>query len=186
MRGFAMLTIVWVHFFGGFAGQTKVANLLWGTPFSILIEGNGALSMFFVISGLVLALQYFPITSQPVKPLKLVNFYIARFLRIIPLLFFILGLSFMAFLWLYERFDTNPLPDKWKAFGWHVIQIDGHSMAEIGRALNEADEIKEQPVIIIAHTIKGKGVSFAEHKAAFHNGMLDEKQYEQACRELQN
>ncbi len=85
-----------------------------------------------------------------------------------------------------ERFDTNPLPDKWKAFGWYVMQIDGHNMKDIVQALDETDELKGQPTIIIARTVKGKGVSFAEHKAAFHNEMLDEAQYEQACRELQS
>jgi len=84
-----------------------------------------------------------------------------------------------------ERFDTNPLPDKWKAFGWYIMQIDGHNMKDIVQALDKADEIKGQPVIVIARTVKGKGVSFAEHKAAFHNGMLDESQYEQACMEFQ-
>ena len=84
-----------------------------------------------------------------------------------------------------ERFDTNPLPEKWKAFGWNVIQINGHNMKEIVQALDEADEVKGQPSIIIALTVKGKGVSFAEHKAAYHNGMMDKAQYEQACRELQ-
>lgn len=84
-----------------------------------------------------------------------------------------------------ERFDTNPLPEKWKAFGWHVIEIDGHNMKQIVEALDKADEVKRQPVMIIANTIKGKGVSFAEGTAAFHNGMMTPEQYEIACKELQ-
>ena len=70
---------------------------------------------------------------------------------------------------------------------------DGNSSANSGaspgtleQTLDKADEVKGQPAIIIARTVKGKGVSFAEHKAAFHNGMLDEAQFEQACRELQS
>ncbi|MFC1562814.1 transketolase [candidate division KSB1 bacterium] len=85
-----------------------------------------------------------------------------------------------------ERFDTNPLSDKWRAFGWYVMEIDGHDMKNILQALDKVEGIKEQPKIIIAHTVKGKGVSFAEHKAAFHNEMLTNEQYEQACMELQN
>ena len=69
---------------------------------------------------------------------------------------------------------------------WNVIKIDGHNMLEIIQALDNADEVNGKPTIIIARTVKGKGVSFAEHKASFHNGMLDKAQYEQACRELQN
>lgn len=84
-----------------------------------------------------------------------------------------------------ERFDTNPLPEKWKAFGWHVIEIDGHNMKQIVEALDKADEVKGQPVMIIANTIKGKGVSFAENTAAFHNGMMTQEQYEIARKGLQ-
>jgi len=84
-----------------------------------------------------------------------------------------------------ERFDTNPLPEKWKAFGWHVIEIDGHDMKQIVEALDAADEVKGKPVMIIANTIKGKGICFAENNAAFHNGMMTQEQYELACRELQ-
>ena len=83
-----------------------------------------------------------------------------------------------------ERFDTNPLAAKWKAFGWHVIEIDGHNMEQIIQALDEADQIIGQPTMIIANTIKGKGVSFAENNVAFHNGIMTEEQFEQACNEL--
>jgi len=83
-----------------------------------------------------------------------------------------------------ERFNTNPHADKWKAFGWNVIDIDGHDMKQIIEALDKADKVKGQPTIIIANTIKGKGVSFAENTAAFHNGIMTEEQYQQACREL--
>ncbi len=83
-----------------------------------------------------------------------------------------------------ERFNTNPLPEKWAAFGWHVIEIDGHNIEEILRALDEADTIKGKPTAIIAHTVKGKGISFAENAAGFHNGALTPEQYETALKEL--
>ena len=69
------------------------------------------------------------------------------------------------------------LADKWKAFGWHVIEIDGHDFTQILPALNEAKAHKGQPTMIIAHTIKGKGFAFAEGKAQFHNAAMNEEQY---------
>jgi len=83
-----------------------------------------------------------------------------------------------------ERFNTNPLPEKWAAFGWHVIEIDGHNIEEILRALEEADTVKGKPTAIIAHTVKGKGISFAENVVGFHNGSLTPEQYETALKEL--
>jgi transketolase len=80
-----------------------------------------------------------------------------------------------------QRFDTNPLPEKWRAFGWHVLEINGHDMTAILNALDEADRIQGKPKIIIARTIKGKGIPFAENKVEFHNGLLDAAQYEAAC-----
>ncbi len=85
-----------------------------------------------------------------------------------------------------ERFNTNPLKEKWEAFGWHIIEIDGHDIKQIITAFDWADEIKDRPVLIIANTIKGKGISFAENNAAFHNGAMTPEQYEQALRELGN
>ena len=83
-----------------------------------------------------------------------------------------------------ERYDTNPLPGKWKAFGWHVSKVDGHNLEDIIRALDQSDKIQGQPKMIIATTVKGKGIAFAEHVAAFHNGELTQEQFEQACKEL--
>ena len=79
-----------------------------------------------------------------------------------------------------ERYDTNPHPDKWKAFGWHVLEIDGHNVSQIADALDKADKIKGQPVMIVAYTVKGKGVPFAEGKADFHHGIMTQQQYETA------
>ncbi len=82
------------------------------------------------------------------------------------------------------RFDLTPIPEKWKAFGWNVIEIDGHNMEEILWSLDKADEVKGKPTVIIANTIKGKGISFAENVVGFHNGMLTEERYAQALSEL--
>ncbi len=83
-----------------------------------------------------------------------------------------------------ERLDNNPAADKFQAFGWNVIEINGHNMEEILTALDTASEYKGKPTAIIAHTIKGKGVSFAENTAAFHNAALTKEQYDQALFEL--
>jgi transketolase len=79
-----------------------------------------------------------------------------------------------------ERYNTNPHPEKWKAFGWHVIEIDGHNIGQIAEAFDKADKVKGQPVMIVAHTVKSKGVPFAEGKAQFHHGIMTQEQYETA------
>ena len=83
-----------------------------------------------------------------------------------------------------ERFDTNPVAEKWQGFGWNVICIDGHDFQQINAAFDRAEATKGVPTVIIAETVKGKGVSFAENVVGFHNGSLTKEQYEQACREL--
>jgi len=79
-----------------------------------------------------------------------------------------------------ERYNTNPHAEKWKAFGWHVLEIDGHNIRQIADALDKADKVKGAPVMIVANTVKGKGVPFAEGKADFHHGIMTEQQYETA------
>lgn len=83
-----------------------------------------------------------------------------------------------------ERMNEGNLVGKWESFGWKVIEIDGHNMREILTALDAADEVKGRPTVIIANTIKGKGVSFAENVVGFHNGTLTEETYEFALKEL--
>jgi len=83
-----------------------------------------------------------------------------------------------------KRFNTNPLSAKWTAFGWHVVHVDGHNMQAILDALDAVDAVHGKPKMLIAETIKGKGVSFAEGKAEFHNGSMTDAQYAQACMEL--
>lgn len=83
-----------------------------------------------------------------------------------------------------ERFDTGDIMAKFLSFGWHVIEINGHDMREILSALDEAETVKGVPTAIIANTVKGKGVSFAENVVGYHNGMLTEETYRQALLEL--
>jgi transketolase len=83
-----------------------------------------------------------------------------------------------------DRFNTNPLPEKWASFGWHVIEIDGHDIEAILDAFDDADSVTDKPTVILAHTIKGKGLSFAENVVGFHNGALNAEQYTQALAEL--
>jgi transketolase len=82
-----------------------------------------------------------------------------------------------------ERMSSNPLPDKWVAFGWNVIEIDGHNMEQIIDALDKAETVKGKPTAIIAQTIKGKGFSFAENNVAFHNGAMTQAQYDLGLKE---
>lgn len=83
-----------------------------------------------------------------------------------------------------ERFATDPLPEKWRAFGWHVVELDGHSIPAILAALDEARATRGKPTILVAHTVKGKGISFAENNPAFHNGVMTKEQFDLACREV--
>jgi len=78
----------------------------------------------------------------------------------------------------------DPITEKWRAFGWHVIEIDGHNFDEIIAALDEAGKIKGKPTMIVANTIKGIGVSFMEDKAEWHGKALDKEQLKKALEEL--
>ena len=70
---------------------------------------------------------------------------------------------------------TEPLDKKFEAFGWHVIQIDGHDFAQIEAAYQEAAATKGQPTMILAHTVKGKGVSFMEGIHKWHGGGIGDE-----------
>jgi transketolase len=83
-----------------------------------------------------------------------------------------------------EIFDIPNLEDKWRAFGWNVLNVDGHNVGAILDVLDKAAAIKDGPTVIVADTIKGKGVSFAENTAAFHNGIMTQEQYDQALSEI--
>jgi len=83
-----------------------------------------------------------------------------------------------------EIFNIPNLDKKWKAFGWEVNTVNGHDPAAIIGAIEKAEATKGKPSVIILDTIKGKGVSFAEGNAAYHNGILDEAAYNKALKEL--
>jgi transketolase len=80
--------------------------------------------------------------------------------------------------------ELEPLVAKWQAFGWHTIEIDGHNMRQILDAYQEAKTIKGKPTVIIAHTIKGKGVSFMENVVDFHGRAPTKEEAEKALKEL--
>jgi transketolase len=77
-----------------------------------------------------------------------------------------------------------PIVDKFKAFGWNVIEINGHNLDEIEMAYSQAKTIKGKPSVIVAHSIKGKGVSFMENRAEWHGSAPNDEQYAQAVKEL--
>jgi transketolase len=83
-----------------------------------------------------------------------------------------------------DIFDIPNIEQKWEAFGWHVITVNGHDVAAVIAALETAEQVKGRPTVIVADTVKGKDISFAEHNAAFHNGIMTEEQYRQAMAEL--
>ncbi len=80
---------------------------------------------------------------------------------------------------------TEPLADKWAAFGWHVDEIHGHNVREILDALDRADDVHAMPSVIIARTTKGRGVSFMEYDHRWHGGVLTDAQFEEALAELE-
>jgi transketolase len=83
-----------------------------------------------------------------------------------------------------EVMCINPIADKWQSFRWHVIVIDGHNYEEIVKALDEAEETKGKPTMIIAKTIKGKGVSFMENQVGWHGNAPKKDEAERALEEL--
>jgi len=83
-----------------------------------------------------------------------------------------------------EVMNSEPIPDKWRSFGWHVITIDGHDHRQILDALDGAARHKGTPTAIIAKCIKGKGVSFMENKVEWHGKAPSKEQAEQALAEL--
>lgn len=83
-----------------------------------------------------------------------------------------------------EIMPLRDLEGKWKAFGWHVIRVDGHDLRALNRALEAAEATKDEPTVIIADTVKGKGVSFMEGQAGWHGKAIDKDSYDKAMTEL--
>ena len=84
-----------------------------------------------------------------------------------------------------EIMNLEPVADKWRSFGWQALEIDGHNIKEILKALEEAGNIKGKPTIIIARTIKGKGVSFMENALDFHGRAPTKEEAQIALKELE-
>lgn len=80
--------------------------------------------------------------------------------------------------------SSHPIPDKWKSFGWHALEIDGHNYQSIMSAYNEAENTKGRPTVIIAKTVKGKGVSFMENQVDWHGKTPSKEEAERALAEL--
>jgi transketolase len=80
--------------------------------------------------------------------------------------------------------NIDPLAEKFRAFNWNVTETDGHDSAQIEDAFNRAAQCKNKPTVIIAHTVKGKGVSFMENKSEWHGQAPDRSQLKQALAEL--
>lgn len=83
-----------------------------------------------------------------------------------------------------EVMSIEPLPEKWAAFGWHTLQVDGHSISELLAAFKVCEQVKGRPSIIIAHTVKGKGVSIFEDQKKYHGVAPTLEEYQQALKEL--
>jgi transketolase len=86
--------------------------------------------------------------------------------------------------WNRDVMNLTPFNKKWQAFGWYVIEVDGHDLTQLIDALNQAKLVKEQPTVIIAHTTKGKGVSFMENDPNFHGKAPNASEVELALKEL--
>lgn len=84
-----------------------------------------------------------------------------------------------------EIMPTGSLKDKWSAFGWNVIEVDGHDIQAFSEAVDKAKELKGKPVVIIAKTVKGKGVSFMEGKNTWHGKAINDEDYDRALKELE-
>lgn len=83
-----------------------------------------------------------------------------------------------------EVMNSNPIDDKFKAFGWNVITIDGHDFEQIINAIEESKNTKNKPTVIICKTVKGKGVSFMENQAGWHGSAPNKEQCEEALKEI--
>ena len=92
------------------------------------------------------------------------------------------GLQIDGFI--HEIMSSHPIPDKWRGFGWHVIEINGHDYKAILSAYDEAEKIKDRPTVIVAKTIKGKGVSFMENQVDWHGKAPSKEEAERALAEL--
>jgi transketolase len=87
--------------------------------------------------------------------------------------------------WTRDIMNLEPFNQKWQAFGWHTVDVDGHNFDQILAALQEAQNTKNKPTVIIARTVKGKGVSFMENNVKFHGKAPTPEEAEKALKELE-
>ena len=86
--------------------------------------------------------------------------------------------------WTHQVMDIEPFKDKWLSFGWDVIELDGHNITELINGFNKALDSTEKPTVVIANTIKGKGVSFMENNPDFHGKAPNQEQLINALSEI--
>ena len=85
-----------------------------------------------------------------------------------------------------EVMSSSSMAEKFASFGWNVIEVeDGNNCEQLSKAYREAEQCKGKPSVVIAHTVKGKGVSFMENQKSWHHGVMSQEQYEQAVKELE-
>jgi transketolase len=87
--------------------------------------------------------------------------------------------------WVKDILDIEPLADKWRSFGWHTLEVDGHSFPALRAAFIEAAQTKGKPTVLICHTVKGRGVSFMENNPKFHGVAPTPDEMKLALQELQ-
>jgi len=80
--------------------------------------------------------------------------------------------------------DLHPLREKWLAFGWHVIELDGHNIEQVIESFRKAADIKGLPTVLLCHTIKGKGISYMENRCEWHGTAPNAQQLEKALKEI--
>jgi len=86
--------------------------------------------------------------------------------------------------WTKEVMNLEPLAEKWVSFGWNVIETDGHDINSVTEAIKSTGSVKGKPSLVLANTVKGKGVSFMENNPEFHGKAPNKEQLEQALKEL--
>ena len=80
--------------------------------------------------------------------------------------------------------SVDPIADKWRAFGWEVMEVDGHSFTDLNKTFSHIPFVKDKPSIVIAHTTKGKGISFMENAPIWHYRFPNKEELKIACKEL--
>ncbi len=86
--------------------------------------------------------------------------------------------------WTKDIMNNEPFADKWRGFGWRVFEVDGHNVAKVAEVLENTKKVAGQPSVVIAHTVKGKGVSFMENNPDFHGKAPTPTELEKALKEV--